>query len=418
MTTASAASMGSTGLRTGSRTGRWRSAAQVLALLRRRPGVTRAEMARTLGMSSSTATEVVARLKEHRLLHEDPAPITGRGRPTTTLRPHPSGPLVALVDLRRADWRLGVCAVDGQVDVIGRHPHTGRPPENVLADVAQQVAQLQERSGRRVETLSLAVAGTVREGELVQAATLGWAVDVRAWLASELDALPVLVGNDATLSGLAEARTGAAAGARCALHLLLEVGVGGSVTVDGTPVLGGRGAAGEFGHMPFGDRRHRCPCGAHGCWDLDVDGRALARHLGAPAPQDPRGYAASAYRQVKDGAADERLRAAVKKVATAFGSGAAGLVNALDPDVVTVAGLAPDLLAAAGEDITRALNNGLMEHHRRRPPPLVAARHGDLGPLVGAAAVALDDLLTEDALDSRRQAGPAVGYGTVPRRRQ
>ncbi|WP_309234128.1 ROK family protein, partial [Micromonospora sp. ATA51] len=32
------------------------------------------------------------------------------------------------------------------------------------------------------------------------------------------------------------------------------------------PVTGAHGAAGEYGHLPLGDRRRHCPCGARGCW--------------------------------------------------------------------------------------------------------------------------------------------------------
>ena len=84
-----------------------------------------------------------------------------------------------------------------------------------------------------------------------------------------------MVGNDATLAGLAEARTGAARGAATALHLIVAVGIGGTLVVNGDPVTGSQGAAGEYGHVPFADPSMVCPCGARGCWDLTVDGRAI-----------------------------------------------------------------------------------------------------------------------------------------------
>ncbi len=50
-------------------------------------------------------------------------------------------------------------------------------------------------------------------------------------------------------------------------------------------------AAGEFGHLPFADRRNRCGCGAYGCWGTAVGARALAAALGEPEPVDPRALA-------------------------------------------------------------------------------------------------------------------------------
>ncbi len=63
--------------------------------------------------------------------------------------------------------------------------------------------------------------------------------------------LPLVVGNDATMAAVAEARARPAVGAL--LHLVLEVGIGGALVLDGRPLQGARGLAGEFGHLPFGD---------------------------------------------------------------------------------------------------------------------------------------------------------------------
>ena len=62
------------------RAARWRVAADVLDQVRRRPGITRAELARRLRLSSGSATEITARLRELRLLTEAPAPVA-RARP-------------------------------------------------------------------------------------------------------------------------------------------------------------------------------------------------------------------------------------------------------------------------------------------------------------------------------------------------
>ncbi|WP_460652082.1 ROK family protein [Kribbella endophytica] len=84
---------------------------------------------------------------------------------------------------------------------------------------------------------------------------------------------------------------GCGAGAGTALHLIVEVGIGGMLLVDGVPADGARGTAGDDGRTPSSDRRACCPCGVRGCWDLAIDGRALAWHLDEPAPDDPYAYA-------------------------------------------------------------------------------------------------------------------------------
>jgi predicted NBD/HSP70 family sugar kinase len=397
----------------GRRETRWHLALDLLEEVRRQPGLTRAEAARRLGLGSGSATEIAARLRSHDLLVETPAPISGRGRPTTTLRPHPRGPVVAAIDIRYEDWRCAVAQLDGTLDHVATERHASREADAVLLQIAATLRDLRRRYGHRLRAVSVAVAGTVRRGRLEQAAAMGWGpVDFTRILPDA--APPLLVGNDATLAGVAEARTGAGRGAQTVLHLTVEVGIGGVLVVDGVPISGSGGAGGEYGHLPLGDRSLRCPCGAHGCWDLEVDGRALARHLGAPPPADPRRFARAV---LADAARDDHARAATRRVAAALAAGIAGLVNAHAPDVVTLGGLAGPIRAAAEPEFEDAYLRGLMAFRRLEPTPLHTAALGEDGALTGAAASALDLVLCEaglaawaaDAADAARS-GQAEGY--------
>jgi predicted NBD/HSP70 family sugar kinase len=398
----------STGYGERARAARWQAAADVLGLVRRQPGITRTELARRLGLSSGSAAEITARLRAQRLIDESPAAVARRGRPTGRLTAHPDGPLVLVVELRHPEWRCVPVALDGSPLAV----ETGRRPDRAAAEVLDAVAAAiraaQQRYPDRIRLVSVSVAGTVRDGHLVQAATLGWG-PVRF---GRLTSLPLLVGNDATLAGVAEARTGASTGAGTALHLFVDVGIGGALVVDGRPLTGAGGAAGEYGHLPFGDPGLRCRCGAHGCWDLEVDGRALARHLGDPEPGDPGGYT----RAVLDRAdRDPLARRALARVAAALGRGVAGLVHVHDPEVVTLGGLAVGLRAAAADAFSAAYLNGLMSHRRAAPPPVLDGRHGDDGARHGAAAVGFDRVTSPAGLAGWADA--QAGSGSRPARR-
>ena len=373
---------------------RWHSVSRVLAHVRRHPGITRAALARELELTSGFATELVARMRQARLLTETPAPISGRGRPTTSLRPHPDGPLVLAMELRQDAWRHALVTVDGELHDPQFHRHRDGEAATALTAMRHAVDQARDRHGHRLRAVALAVAGIVRDEYLVQASALGWGpLDLTTL--TRPAGLPLLVGNDATLAGVAEARTGAAVGSRTALHLIVAAGIGGVLTVGGHPVGGAHGAAGEYGHLPLGDRRLRCPCGARGCWDLEVDGRAIARHLGEPVPADPRSYALGFLEQADAG---PPVRDALAAVAQALGGGIAGLVNACDPDLVTLGGLGPLIRRAAGTAFDQAYADGLMAFRRGQPPPIADATHGDDGPLHGAALIALDHITSEAAL--------------------
>jgi predicted NBD/HSP70 family sugar kinase len=254
--------------------------------------------------------------------------------------------------------------------------------------VASAAARLERGHPRRVRGVGLAIPGPVRDGHLADAPLLGWRdLDLRTmWTGPTL----VVAGNDATLAAAGEARRGAARGAGTHLHLLLEAGMGGAVTAGGHALEGAHGAAGEFGHLPFGDPAVACPCGAHGCWGRTLDGGELAGLLDDPPPADPVGYSARVLDRAAGG--DRRALAAAARLGTALGRGTAGLVNALDPDVVTLGGLAQRLLEVVPDAVDGAYRAGLMTFRRAAPPPLVPAGLGDAAPLVGATERVWDDV--------------------------
>jgi predicted NBD/HSP70 family sugar kinase len=369
---------------------RWRAVADVLRAVRITPGITRAALARELHLSSGVATEIAARLRELRLLTEVPAAADGRGRPTTVLCAHPDGPVVFAADLRGSGWRRAIAHADGTYQVRDR----GAYGEDPIREVGRAARAARKRFGNRLRAVSLSVAGTVAEFRVVQAGELGWAdLDLSPIVAGTT--LPLLAGNDATLAAVAEARAGAARNSSTALHLLIDLGIGGALTVDGRPLLGHAGASGEFGHMPFGDPDALCACGAYGCWETDVNGSAMARHLGVSPPSDLRAFAEDVLSRT-----DAAARAASARAAAAFGRGVAGLVNAHDPEIVTLGGLAPLLSEAGGDAFRRAYRMGLMRFHREDPPPVVAAAFGDDGGLVGAIDVGLDLITSPPMLDA------------------
>jgi predicted NBD/HSP70 family sugar kinase len=375
---------------------RWLSAAQLIAVVRSEPGITRAAAAQRLGIGSGGATELVARMRQARLLDETPAPAQGRGRPTTVLGPHADGPLVLAMDLRAADWRLALAGIDGVPRVVADGAYAGDELDPVLVQLADAIGAIYRRKSKRLKAIAASVAGTVSGAKLVQFTSRGWNdVDLSVLTAK----IPVragirlLVGNDATLAGLAEARTGAARSAATALYLIVAQGIGGTLVVNGEPLTGAHGAAGEYGHIPFGDPKLVCPCGATGCWDLTVDGRALARYRGDKPPADPVGYVHDLV-----GKRDGATRRAFEAVAASLGRGAGGLVNLHDPEVVTLGGVAAMLRAAAPDVFDAAYRDGLMAFRKHSPPPVRDAQHGEDGPLHGAVALALDHVTTAAGL--------------------
>ena len=363
-------------------------ALELLRLAHAAPGLTRSRAATLLGVTSGTITELVSSLVGARLLDERPVATGGRGRPTRELLAHADGPLVLSGLVTHEAWRVRAEELGGATVAVREGAHDDSS-DRLVEDLGRATAELIDRYGDRVRGLGVALPGVVRDNLLVHAPLLGWRdVDLRRAWPTGREGI-VLAGNDATLAGLGEARRGAAVGAGLHLHLLIDAGLGGAVTLDGEVLTGTHGLAGEFGHMPFGDPAVECRCGARGCWTTSVGAEALAHELDEKLPADAVTYA----RHVLD-RTDPAARRAVAVVAASLGSGVAGLVNGLDAGLVTMGGLAPRVVATAPDAFAEAYRAGLMAFRRASAPPVRDAALGDEAPLTGAAEQVWSQLWT------------------------
>jgi predicted NBD/HSP70 family sugar kinase len=85
----------------------------------------------------------------------------------------------------------------------------------------------------------------------------------------------------------------------------------------------------------------------------------------------------------------------VETVARALGRGIGALVNAHDPQLVTLSGSAATVAGLAREPFRDAYLSGLMRFRRAAPPPVGPTALGGRGQRAGTAELAFDLLLTE-----------------------
>jgi predicted NBD/HSP70 family sugar kinase len=372
-------------------------------VVRRREEVTRAELAALLGLQSGPTSDLVKRLAQAGLICERPAAKAGPGRPTTIVQAHPDGPVALVMDLRHGDWRLGTCGLDGTVATVSTGTHDGAVPGSLLAALAEELWRLAGTLRDRVVGAGITVPGLVI-GERLNMPMLGWNDVDTAPLTSALD-VPVLLSNDATMAAVAEARLHPVE-VNPLLHVVVEVGVGGALVVGGRPTPSAHGLHGEFGHLPFGDPALDCPCGAKGCWAASFDVAEIARRTGLSTTDSPHSWLRELFSRPDESA---EIRGITTSLAATLGRGIAGLVNALDPALITLGGMANLVRFASVSSFYEAFAGGLMTAHRARPPWIVEAIAGDDAPLIGAGLSVFDRVLDAELLAgwASRRAAPA-----------
>jgi glucokinase len=247
--------------------------------------------------------------------------------------------------------------------------------------------------------IGVGIAGLVTPSGMVR---YGPNIDVHdldlARLLAERSGRPSLVLNDASAAALGEQRVGAARGHRDVVMLTLGTGVGGGVVVGGHLLTGANGFGGELGHLLVDDGGRPCPCGNRGCVEAYASGTAIGRRAQQRLADEPVDSLLREVEEItgrdvtlaaRDG--DELAREVLVEAGEWLGVALAGLVNALDPEVVLVGGgaaaqTATWMLPAARE----AMAERIIGHAWRSPPPVEPAALGDDAGMVGAGLAAAD----------------------------
>ena len=307
----------------------------------------RAALAAVSGLTRSTVSRLVDDLLAGGVLRELPRQIAGRGRPATPLAP--AGGTIVGLGLEVSPSYLGARLVDLSGAVLDEWVEPGNlhdsDPAEVLPRLSAMAGGLLARSSEQWDRLAgirLAIPGLVASGSVIlRAPNLGWrevtpgrhfrepsrVIDLSA------PERGVVVVNEAELAALAHAvqTPGRPAGNGTFFYVSADVGIGGASVVDGVPVSGRSGWAGEVGHTVVDADGPACTCGSTGCLEQYAGREAVIAAAGLGAD-------ATAPELAKAAAQPGRERDAVDRAGRALGIALSNVVNILDVDDLVLGG--------------------------------------------------------------------------------
>ncbi|MEI7548417.1 MAG: ROK family protein, partial [Actinomycetota bacterium] len=190
-------------------------------------------------------------------------------------------------------------------------------------------------------------------------------------LASEMEALtglPTIVDNNAKTVAMGESWCGAAVGLTDFVSVSMGAGVGGAIVSGGRLLEGRLGNAGHIGHIVVEADGRACPCGGKGCLEAYCSGRAIEEETGRPPQRAPQSVV-------------ERTGIHVGRALASLGA-ICDLRTAVIGGSVAV-GFGEPLFAAVQAELDQRARLTFTQGFRVIPAGL-----GQLGPLIGAAALA------------------------------
>jgi len=241
---------------------RYLNETRVLDLLLKLGAMSRAEIARRAGLNRSSMGSIIASLIENDLVRErSQASANGQvGRPGIAVEINPDGG--AFIGIEIGIERLSACAVNLNSEVICTcamaFDTAHSPVSATLKSLFRLLKDTVKQAGIRATLRGVGVALpalTNDDGEVLNGMVLRWHdVPLRRLLLEQIDGvigheLEVMVENDANAFAIAETWRNPELLTGTVAFLLMENGVGGSISHDGRLFRGNGGHAGEFGHL-------------------------------------------------------------------------------------------------------------------------------------------------------------------------
>lgn len=372
--------------------------------------LSRIQLAHKTKLSSTTITNLIARLIEQGIVTEDEnahgdekRPV---GRPRTGLSLVPDARYVIGVHIGVGLYRVALMNLLAEVvcsKIVDFNITT--PAVDVLKSISMDIYELLTGCGvnrQLILGVGVGASGLVdyRKGINILAPNLDWHnIPIRDFLENQLE-LPVIVENNVRAMALGEAYFGCGREAQSLAFVYGRKGVGAGFVINRQLFRGSSTGAGEIGHMILmPENGELCRCGNRGCLETLVSEAVVIRRAHAIAEAEPHGILAQLLAQSTDPSPIECIIQAARQGDSAvlqlieesghyLGIALANLVNIFNPELIILGGL-----FAQGEDLFLPVVRKSLHHlafaGMGEKVKLVTTCFGWRAGVTGAAALAL-----------------------------
>lgn len=344
-------------------------------------------LARELGISTTTMTKLFAQLEKEGLISRSAVEDTSFGRPKILYQLAPELQVATIViDLQETT----LCFSDLQGSAKPEHMlklPTGIDVDDLFARIKREFTTLKTRLNAQCRLIGVCIPGLIESqtGQSMLNPNLHWLEGVRpAERISEALSIDTFVMHEERALSRAQLRTPDATSNYISMDF--SAGVGMSVVVNGQPLLGSSGYAGEIGHIIMQPGGKQCGCGNRGCLETVASDLVFFSELDLPPAAALELLANRNPRALK--IAENVLEWQAKGIAAA--------INIFNPDRVFIYSRLAQVYPYYIEDLRKEVKRwtiGLLFDNCR-----IRTTHE--GKLTGALLLTIDRLIEKKALNA------------------
>jgi predicted NBD/HSP70 family sugar kinase/biotin operon repressor len=347
----------------------------------------RAEIARSLGLSTQAVSNIIAELHDDGLLIEAGLRTAGRGLPVMQFGVNPAGGYALGVEIRPDAIFVALLDLHGTAVATRRRALRSTAPAHVLAKVLKLRDEMLNKAG--ISQDLLLGAGIVMPGPFGQTGLSGLGSDLTGWhsvdaatVFEDAMAIPVEVSNDANAAALAERVGGAAQGLSHFAYLYFGAGLGLGLVNQGQIVTGAFGNAGEIGHV-----RIATPSGPR---PLET----LVSRVSVQSQLQSHGALDIAALDAIYAAKNPDLNLWLESAADALGQAVGLIENLFDPQTIILGGAMPEAVLDHLVEATELPKLSVSNRADTTVPRLQRGASGRMTATLGAASLILNRAFT------------------------
>lgn len=306
------------------------------------------------------------------------------------------------VDIGGTNQRIALFDENGIKGHVIKHKTPTGPAADVITDrlLAEIHSFFTADILKTVTTIGISAAGPVslEKGALISPPNLPFDIVPLVKPLQTFLNKPVFLMNDCQAGVIAEVISGAGKGYQNVVYITISTGIGGGIYLDGNPVSGQGGNAGEIGHFII-DTRYRlpCTCGYTGHWEGYCSGRGIPSFFSAwclhhglltsLTVESSRDIFSAAERN------DATAIAFIEEMGALNATGISQVIVAYDPAVIILDG------AVVQNNQHFIIPQIMKMTDRYLPlPKITVSQLNGLAPLIGAGIVALNPEILQNRI--------------------
>lgn len=257
---------------------------RILNIIRERGHISRAEISKLSSISAPSVTRIVDGLiHDEGLVQEIGVGKSSGGRRPTLVEFAGQDNFVIGIDLGTTHINGVLANLNAEtINEIRYETHIEEGFECIIGRTGDIICGLMQHpkvKGKKVLGVGIAVPGLINRSEnmIELSPDLHWEyVDLVKYLRDKCD-LPIKFDNVTRVMALGELWYGIGKTLKYFCVVNIGYGIGAGIIIDGKPLYGPFGMAGEFGHMTVDkDSEVKCECGNYGCLEALSSGHAIA----------------------------------------------------------------------------------------------------------------------------------------------